>query len=108
MERSIIESSVASLPISPLGIREAEVHEIWEERDSLLVGFKVTRHRLPTPDQQEFISLTIKGYPGERLRIAVEFSEVYGVPIAQDIRLESLHHMDALIWLVPNSEQSEI
>ena len=98
MERSIIESMVASLPVSELG-SIAEDHEIWEETDGA-AHFKVTRHILPTPDRviHEMVSLTISGPPEEKLRILNEFKQVLGRPTVADMTDDEA--MDTIAWLL--------
>jgi hypothetical protein len=98
VERKIIESTVASLPISALGEIQAD-HEIWEEDDGG-ARFKVTKHILPLPNgDTEIIALSVSGEPHERARVVREFSEVLGLPdqIAGDPR--DIQGIDFMIWV---------
>lgn len=93
MQREKIESTVASLPQSELGVLPND-DEIWEEQDGE-ANIKVTRHVLPTPNHISIVSLTVSGPSDERLRVIKEFIEVYGQP-AVPISLEP--HMDTVVW----------
>jgi len=98
MEKEIIESWAASVPLSNLGEVQAN-EEIWEEQDGG-AHFKLTRHRLPLPSKQEVIGMSISGDPLDRKRVIQDFKAVLGPIENGDISLKDPHHVDVIVWLV--------
>ncbi|MBC7943636.1 hypothetical protein H7X68_04015 [Candidatus Saccharibacteria bacterium] len=98
MEKEIIESTVASIPMGHLGEIQQD-NEIWEETDGGS-HFKVTRHTIPVAKGVEMIAMSVSGEPNERARVIAEFCEVFGNPIRRDTLPEDIHHVDILAWLV--------
>jgi hypothetical protein len=98
MERVAIETSVAEIPISPLG-KVARDHEVWEGTDGD-ARFKVTRHQLlEVPSAPEMLYLSVSGESSERGRIISEFSAVYGKPVGNDTSPEDPLYIDSAWWL---------
>jgi len=106
MEKSIIETMVTSISVSPLE-KVAEDHQIWEETDGE-AHFKVTRHQLPVLDHPEFLSLSVSGEPSERTRIVCEFAEVFGQPTSSDVMPDVPENVDVVAWLLKPDDGLEV
>lgn len=101
MEREIIESMVASLPHSEMGMVQDD-HEVWEETDGDAY-FTVTRHWLTISaigEKREIVALTVSGPPAERRRIIAEFVEVFGASTQSDRGAQTESEPDTILWVI--------
>lgn len=102
MDKSLIESSLASLPEIKTGLLVHE-DEVWEETDGR-AHFIAMRRRLPGLPGAErglpVMSLLVDGPQAERARVVREFSEAIGSsPHSGRIDRRLTHAVDQLLWV---------